>query len=357
MPLCAVEGDPNSHGGGELIAENPQTVFINNIPVIDHAPDPAQADSYCPAPGHCNPETAEGSPNVFYYFNPVHRMEDERICGATTIVELQYNVYANNEGEPVEAALDPRFFSPPPRSTPPEPGKQPPSQIFTKPDSAPAGDPRPYEPPAKPPTREQNEQAGTAPNNPGPSEAPPVQDQPETKCEGDKPNVLGFLTKCLQESRQGVWRETGQGGAASNPNILNMWKNIGITWFNSDQVPWCAGFACFAMKQSGLKYIREAGAKNLANKLASGSVDPKYKEVPISDMKPGDLVLWGSGHVNFCYSANNGKYTFVGGNQAPGKAAEPPVRDPNNDGDVTVSWPTGWTPSRGGITKVVRLDC
>jgi hypothetical protein len=111
------------------------------------------------------------------------------------------------------------------------------------------------------------------------------------------------------------------------------------------------------MKQSGLKWVREAGAKNLANKLGSGSVDPNYKVVPVSEMKPGDLVLWGSGHVNFCYSKQGNKYTFVGGNQAPGRAAEPPVRDPSNDGDVTVSWPGGWTTSHGGITKVVRLDC
>lgn len=99
MPLCAVEGDPNTHEAGQLIAENPRTVYINYIPVIDHAPDPAEPDGYCPGDHHCNPETAEGSPNVFYYFNPVHRMYDLRICGATTVVELQYNVYAN-EGTP-----------------------------------------------------------------------------------------------------------------------------------------------------------------------------------------------------------------------------------------------------------------
>jgi hypothetical protein len=111
------------------------------------------------------------------------------------------------------------------------------------------------------------------------------------------------------------------------------------------------------MKQSGMKYIRDANAFSVANKLGSGSVDPNYKTVPLSEMKAGDLVLWGSGHVSFCYTANNGRYTFVGGNQMPGRAATPPVRDPNNDGDVTISYPGGWVPSLGGITKVVRLDC
>jgi len=95
MPfLWAVQGDPNSHGGGELIADNPQTVFINNIPVIEHD-DPANPDSFCPAPLHCNPETAEGSPNVFVYGKPVHRQDDDRVCGATTIVELQSTVFIN----------------------------------------------------------------------------------------------------------------------------------------------------------------------------------------------------------------------------------------------------------------------
>lgn len=94
MPLWAVEGDPNSHGGGELIADNPQTVFINNIPVIEHE-DPAFPDSLCPAAPHCNPETIEGSPDVFVYNKPVHRHDDSRICGALTIVLNQDTVFAN----------------------------------------------------------------------------------------------------------------------------------------------------------------------------------------------------------------------------------------------------------------------
>lgn len=232
--------------------------------------------------------------------------------------------------------------------------KIPESTLFARPDSPQAKDQHPYIPPAVPNTPEQNAESGAKPSTQGDTQAPPTEDQPPTKCDSGKPSVLPFLSQCLQEAKTGTWRETGQGGKPSNPNILNIWKNIGLG-FASDQVPWCAGFACFAMKQSGLKWVREAGARNLANKLPG--LDSGYKEVPISEMKPGDLVLWGSGHVNFCYTASGGRYTFVGGNQAPGRAAEPPVRDPNNDGDVTVSWPSGWTPSRGGITKVVRLDC
>lgn len=97
MPfLWAVDGDPNTHGAGELIPDNPKTVFINNKAVIEHD-DPAAPDTLCFTVGapHCNPETAEGSPNVFVYSKPVHRHDDSRICGATTIVEGQSTVFVN----------------------------------------------------------------------------------------------------------------------------------------------------------------------------------------------------------------------------------------------------------------------
>lgn len=63
--LIAVDGDPNSHGGGELISGS--NVFIGGIGVINHTPDSARSDSSCPNSGgpHCLPATAGGSPNVF----------------------------------------------------------------------------------------------------------------------------------------------------------------------------------------------------------------------------------------------------------------------------------------------------
>jgi uncharacterized Zn-binding protein involved in type VI secretion len=90
--LWAVEGDPNSHGGGDLIASNPKTVYINNISVIEHE-DPANADSLCDSDAHCSPSTSSGSSTVFVYGNPVHRNGDSRVCGATTIVNLQNTVF------------------------------------------------------------------------------------------------------------------------------------------------------------------------------------------------------------------------------------------------------------------------
>lgn len=94
MPLWAVNGDPNTHGGGGLIPANPRTVYVEGINVIEHE-DPAAPDSLCPAAPHCSPGTSEGSPNVFVYGNPVHRHRDGRVCGANTIVSNQSTVFCN----------------------------------------------------------------------------------------------------------------------------------------------------------------------------------------------------------------------------------------------------------------------
>lgn len=64
--LWAVSGDPNSHGGGGLIPSG-STVFVEGKPVIVDAPDGAAPDALCPAPPHCAPDTAGGSPDVFAY--------------------------------------------------------------------------------------------------------------------------------------------------------------------------------------------------------------------------------------------------------------------------------------------------
>jgi len=62
--LWAVEGDPNNHGGGALIASISH-VRISGKRVIVHAPDTAEPDAFCPLPPHCAPDTAAGSPNTF----------------------------------------------------------------------------------------------------------------------------------------------------------------------------------------------------------------------------------------------------------------------------------------------------
>lgn len=67
--LWAVNGDPNSHGGGSLIAVyGPKNVYIENKLVIVAPGDMAGPDSGPPF-GHPNPSTAPiaASPDVICY--------------------------------------------------------------------------------------------------------------------------------------------------------------------------------------------------------------------------------------------------------------------------------------------------
>ena len=64
--FISVDGDTNTHGGGELIAgETVGKVRAGGIPVILNGNN-ANGDSLCPIPGgaHCNPRASTASPNV-----------------------------------------------------------------------------------------------------------------------------------------------------------------------------------------------------------------------------------------------------------------------------------------------------
>jgi hypothetical protein len=243
--------------------------------------------------------------------------------------------------------------------------KIPSSNLFTKPNTPPIQGPD-YTPAPVPEaeqsTRAQENIESGADESFQDFTSPPVPDadQPkdvEFEAGATASDLVTFLTSCLNEAKTGAWRETGQRGRPSNPNIINIWKSIGLTgsYFQTDQTPWCAGFVCFAMKQSGLKWIREAGAFNVANRLAKM---PPYKQIPVDQMQPGDLVCWGSSHVNFCYTRKQDVVTFVGGNQGPQKGNGGPPRDPAGDGDVTQSYPGGVKIAnvKSKIKMVVRLS-
>jgi uncharacterized Zn-binding protein involved in type VI secretion len=62
--FVSIDGDPNTHGGGALIAtDTVGKVRINSIPVI-LLNDPANPDRLCPIPPHCGPDASSASPNV-----------------------------------------------------------------------------------------------------------------------------------------------------------------------------------------------------------------------------------------------------------------------------------------------------
>ena len=164
-------------------------------------------------------------------------------------------------------------------------------------------------------------------------------------------DIVSFLSTTLHEASQGMWRESGQGGKPSNPNIIKIWPNLGYpatgAWA-SDQTAWCMGFVNFVLKGSGYKYVQTASAKALPDNPGRWGAT----QVPKEQAQPGDIAFWSYRHVNFVYTAKNGKFTFVGGNQSPAGGNNP------NDGSVTISYPGGaaagtptwvscWRPSKG----------
>ena len=147
-------------------------------------------------------------------------------------------------------------------------------------------------------------------------------------------SIVPFLDKCLDEAAQGKWRETGQGGKPSNPNITGIWQNIGYpssSPWTTDQTAWCMGYINFGLKSSGYRYFQTASAAAITTNPEKWNA----VQVPKDQAQPGDIAFWSYRHVNFVYTAQNGKYTFVGGNQSP-KASNNP-----DDGDVTKSYPNG----------------
>jgi uncharacterized protein (TIGR02594 family) len=162
-------------------------------------------------------------------------------------------------------------------------------------------------------------------------------------------DIVPFLNHLLGEAGRGMWRESGQGGNPSNPNIVNIWKELGfpaIAYWQTDQTPWCMGFVNWVLKKCGYRWCKEAGAPAIKAKPSRWNAT----SVPINAGQPGDIVLWNFSHVSFILTADNGKYTFCGGNQTPssGKNNNPA------DGDLTISWKSGWTPSRGSIDSIWR---
>lgn len=147
-------------------------------------------------------------------------------------------------------------------------------------------------------------------------------------------DIIPFLQDRLGEASRGMWRESGQAGAASNKNIVGIWTNLGYpsaSPWTTDQTAWCMGFVNFALKGSGYRYVQTASAAAITQNPERWGAT----QVPKEQAQPGDIAFWSYRHVNFVYTANNGKYSFVGGNQSPAGGNNP------NDGDITNSWPNG----------------
>jgi uncharacterized Zn-binding protein involved in type VI secretion len=171
---------------------------------------------------------------------------------------------------------------------------------------------------------------------------------------GQYSDIISFLQQKLSEAAQGKWRESGQGGHASNPNIIGIWSDLGFPGANSspwntDQTAWCMGFVNYALKASGYKWVPTASAQAITQNPGRWNAT----QIPKEQAQPGDIAFWSYRHVNFVYEKKGAGFTFVGGNQTPKGGSNNP-----DDGDITISYPGGtsssnanwvscWRPNKG----------
>jgi len=153
---------------------------------------------------------------------------------------------------------------------------------------------------------------------------------------GVQGDIATFLTRQLQAAQQGYWAETGMGGSVSNQNILRIWTDLGYNGkgvWATDQTAWCMGFVNWVLKQCGYRYVQTASAAEITTNSSRWQAT---QITNLADAQPGDIAFWRYRHVNFVYTSENGKLTFVGGNQANKAASNP------SGGDVTQAWKPGY---------------
>lgn len=133
-------------------------------------------------------------------------------------------------------------------------------------------------------------------------------------------NISKWLDKQLSLAANGYWRETGieLGGKIqpSNPNIIDLWRNLGFSreyWTLSDQTVWAMAFVNYGLKQNGYRYVQTPHSRDIEIRFD----DFKFIRIRPEDAQSGDIALWANDHINFVYRNQNGVLSFVGGAQPP----------------------------------------
>lgn len=135
-------------------------------------------------------------------------------------------------------------------------------------------------------------------------------------------------------------------GVKHNPKIVGIWPAIGITWFDSELTPWCAGALTLWLKRGrdralrlGLPIALPTPAKPAAalSYLEYGSrlAKPAYGAIAVKKRK-------GGGHVGIVVGQYaDGRLGILGGNQDD-QVKVSPYRAEDFE---TFRWPTGLTPN------------
>lgn len=103
-------------------------------------------------------------------------------------------------------------------------------------------------------------------------------------------------------------------GPRHNPDIVQMFSDVGHAWVKDDETAWCAAFIGAMLERAGLTSTRKLNARSY---LDWGQA------VDLKDARPGDIVVFSrgdpkgwQGHVGF-FIANAGiNIKVLGGNQS-----------------------------------------
>jgi len=333
MPAVARTTDADSAGG--VVTSKQSTVLANNLTI---SVNESSVSSHAPfVPPHTSPVTASGSASVFAENIPINVQGNSDSCG-----------HPRAGGSPnVFVGMTAGTFgisSVSTTATIPPLDQAAAVELVDNYVAAQTGQPNSYYKPEAAADGVKGNYAGTpAVSDPTAVSTGTVAPDPTAS------DIIPFLEARLLEASKGDWRETGQGGHASNPKITGIWTNLGYPASNpwtTDQTAWCMGFVNYALKNSGYKYVQTASAALItSNPEKWGAV-----QVPKAEARPGDIAFWSYRHVNFVYTAANGKYSFVGGNQTPKGGTNNP-----DDGDITISYPGGTAASNANWVSCWRI--
>ncbi len=97
-------------------------------------------------------------------------------------------------------------------------------------------------------------------------------------------------------------------GEADNPVILEWAKELGISWYKDDSVPWCGLFVAIVVKRAGKDVVKDP------LRARSWAVFGEEAERAML----GDILVFvrdGGGHVGFYVGEDDNCYHVLGGNQ------------------------------------------
>jgi len=98
-------------------------------------------------------------------------------------------------------------------------------------------------------------------------------------------------------------------GASHNLRIVRYARDIGCTWVESDEVPWCAGFVGACLQRAGLEHT----GSMLARSYLKWGVECGPVPHAVAVLRRGNDPR--AGHVGFLVERRDGKVYLLGGNQ------------------------------------------